>query len=1398
MYNIQWNYISDSEEGNAMKRIGAMKLRRLLACLMTLMLALTALPVSAQTLAGWEGVEVSVLLTDAAGNTWQYPAVQAPQEEGVPYAWWVTLPPEALNTTLQAQILHADPAYSYWAPDWTLNLHWAADKDALSLDDLYAYYIGYSYNGVPQVSQMQDCMKLYLSTQQPPFAYEAEEGLGGAVMLPAGEEGFGSTPGAELITPDVDFITPGVEAIVPGGQQPRATITVEYVHVDGRLLDSRRVTLEPGTHTLWPESDKVGGLNLAGDYSAQVTVYDDGYTDTASVTFLYEDAYVAPIAPAQATVEVYYYHQDGYELDRQLKTLTPGYHTLRPESSRTAGFELVTDDAVQVYVDERGWTDTASVSFIYRDVAVAPVSGEVTVMYVLEDGTVIDNQVVTVARGSQTLAPESTKVGGLTLVSDAYVSVYVDGGGAVSPNPVQFVYRRPAQQANVTVFIYDSYGREIAPRIQQTLPVGMHMIEAPAGNELPGYELISEAIIYVTVNPDGSYSPNGEELSFWYRENRTGMEETIVPDAPVSQHATVTVRYLDSRSNQAIITEQQISLGNGSHTLTPDMSLVPAGYTVYAGTEAQTVNVRSGMASPATVTFYFNRPQETQAPSVFDVTVHYYDTLGNEIAPRQTQRLAPGTHWIQANPQNLPAGYELASESAFQLTVYADGSYDRAAEDVGFWYAQKQVQPQSAEIVVNYVDGSGRSIAGPYRETLAGGQSYVISPDASVVPPAYDISGAKPVTVNVSAQGVASPAVVSFVAQLRRETAEFGVGESVQRYGVVNANSVAMRSEPYSTKSNTVMQRVPKGGLVYVVASEYNTAGEIWSQVIVDGRTGYMKAEYIDVLTQAASDVYANSVGATPVPTFTPAPTPTESFVEYITPAPVTPAPFVGYAVLNRQTGLRTGTGSGEMTLKLLPEEELVVVSENVRNSYTGETWSYVRTLDNLQGYVPAANLRQVSQQEADWRIDYWQQQHGTPTPTVQITNTPEPEQLQGYGWVTTGNAVLRSGPAEWYQQVTNLPYGTVVFISGQTYVSGTLWHAVTVERTDGSREAGYVRGDLARLMTEQEELLYINSLNQATPTATPTRRPYGENDLSSSGYVTTNNVNFRAEASTSSGKLGTLHTYAMATVLGTERRGNVTWYRVNYNNTVGYIHGDYFHQLTYSELQDFYADGMYRQGLINNGGSADDESPAGPGGQISQEDQVVDDWYSGGGTTWPVLPENPEDNIPTATPTPTLPATLPGYVNRPTNTPATMGGTIGGSDADLPLPGGSSSVTYPVKNEGGASWIWWIVIPLLALTIGGAIALMQHQRRKQQIAMKAAQRRAQQARSAGARPYARQTAAQPRTGAYPSYGQNQAAPLFPQPEEPQRPYARQTGEAQPRVGRRTAWQQAHGENQQE
>ena len=1423
-----------------MKKIGALNFRRLLACLLVLALMLTALPASAGTMAGWENAVVSVVYADEVGQLWVAPAVPVPQELGLGYAWWVQLPQETMNGILQLQVAHPDQEYSYWLNDWSLDLHWGADKNATSLDDLFAYYIGYSYAGSVQTSQMQDFGKLYLSTIEPPFAYEADrEDMGPQMLMPGWDEGFSGDHGAELITPGVDFITPGDQQGTVS-EPSEAVITVYYKHVNGKTLDVQDVTLPEGVHTLWPESSKVSGLNLTGNYPQTVTVYAGGYADVPSITFLYEDAYVAP---AEATIEIHYYHQDGYELDMQTRTLQAGTHTIHPESSNVAGYELISDDAVRVTVDANGWTDLASVSFIYRDAYVAPVTGEVTVMYVLEDGTRIDTQTVTVAQGYQTVYPESRKVEGLTLVSDAAVNVYTDNGGSVSPNPVQFVYRKAVQQpttANVVVCIYDSYQREIAPRREYTLPAGTHTIEAPAGNELPGWALISEAVLTVTVYEDGSYSPSGEELSFWYTQAQEEEDvEQILPvappvtEAPAAQTATVTLRYLDSRG-YPIADEQTITLGNGTHNVTPDHGHVPAGYTVMPGTESHQVTVRNGRANQGVVTFYFNQVQTPVTPSAYDVAVYYYDTLGNEIAPRQTLRLAPGTHWVQADAANLPAGYALASESAFQLTVYADGSMDRAAEDVGFWYTKVQMEPQNALITVRYVDSNGRTIAGPFTQELAGGQTYLVSPDASAVPAAYDLSGAAPVTVNVSVEGFASPAVVSFVAELRRDPQEAPVGVAIGRYGVVNASSVALRSEPYSTKSNTVLQRVQKGGVVYMIASERNTLGEVWTQVIVNGRTGYMKTEFIDVLTREASDAYAASVGATPVPTFTPAPTPepTESFVEFITPVPVTPEPYVGYALILQPTGLRTGTGNGEMTLKWLPAEELVVVSEHVLNRSSGETWAYVRTLDNLTGYVPAGSLRQVSEQEAAWRIDYWQQLNATPAPTRLVTNTPEPQQLQGYGVTIANNVPLRRMASEASRIVDNLPYGTVLYITGQTYTDGVVWQNVAV---DG--ESGYIRGDLVRLMTEREETDYLLSLNTPVPEITPTSNPYDENGLSSFGYVTTNKVNFRAGASTGTQALASLNMYAMATVLGTERVNGVTWYHVNYNGETGYIHGNYFHQMTLREFSEFYGSEKYRQGLSNNGSNAGNNGHTGTGGQISQEDQVVDDWYSSGTVVQPSFaPFVPVGTVePIATATPTL-EPLPGYVTQatrtPTPTPVIGFGQMGDHASDLPLPGTTGGATYPMQNDqSGNTLVWIIVILLLVLAIGGAVVVMQYQRKKRQMAMRAAQRRAQQARQAASvsRPYARQASApQSRTGAYPNYGQPRQTPLFPQqpggypngypmtddepirpeawppepiPAEPvaQRPYARQNTaqdgdgtQPEHRVGRRTAWQQAH------
>ncbi len=608
--------------------------------------------------------------------------------------------------------------------------------------------------------------------------------------------------------------------------------------------------------------------------------------------------------------------------------------------------------------------------------------------------------------------------------------------------------------------------------------------------------------------------------------------------------------------------------------------------------------------------------------------------------------------------------------------------------------------------------------------------------------------------MTVSASGQASPESVIFEAALRRDTESFPAGTPIQRYGVVNATSVNLRSSP-TTRGNTYMREIPGNGKVYMIASEYNQAGELWTRVIYNGQEGYVMTRYLAVLTQAASDEYGASVGATPVPTLTPAPTtePEEGFVVLLTPPPATAAPYTGYAVLSGAADLLGAVGYSNWTLAHLPADTLVYVEASVQNGADGESWSHVRTLDNQSGYVRSSALRQIGQDEANLRIERWMQQNAAPAPTQ------EPMQLQGLGRVTANPASLYRSASTQDRIVDILPYDTVVYIHEQIYVGDVVWHRVDVADEDGV--SGYLPDASVRLMTEREETEYINT-SRATPT--PTLPPAAQPDqVSPFGYVTKNSVNFRADASIDAQKLGVLNTYAMATVLNSRVVSGQRWYMVSYNGRVGYIRGDCFHQMTVREYEEFRDSDRYYQGLRNNSGETQEQgstvapAPTSPGNQT-----VI------GGSNADILPTHytppfqavgtPE---PIVTATPTLPA-MPGYVTQGGRQPTATPTAAGGSGSMTPSSGASSGNANPL--------VWILVVLLLLITVSIAIAVMQHQRKKRQLAMKAAQRRAQQARNAAAgRAYARTSAAPvSRTGAYPSYGTGRTEPLFPPAETPE------------------------------
>ena len=267
--------------------------------------------------------------------------------------------------------------------------------------------------------------------------------------------------------------------------------------------------------------------------------------------------------------------------------------------------------------------------------------------------------------------------------------------------------------------------------------------------------------------------------------------------------------------------------------------------------------------------------------------------------------------------------------------------------------------------------------------------------------------------------------------------------------------------------------------------------------------------------------------------------------------------------------------------------------------------------------------------------------------------------------------------------------------------------------------------------MTEAEINKYMAGQKTTAPTSpSKTAAPYDPYGKSSYGYVTSNSVNFRE---TPNGKkMKTLSKYAFAYIIGSKEVNGVTWYYVNQNGTMGWVHGDYFHQLNLTELTSFLNSNEYRQGLANNSGSTGSSTnkdntsgntsvkPSGgnsgsaTAGNISSvEDWNVGTWKNTGvSTTTSYAPFNP---YATATPAPSA-SVSPSASAEPTET--FVIGTM--------IP-----ITYDDESkETQTGTVPWGLIGAGVVLIGGAggayaYAVNQNKKRRAAAARAAASRRA-------------------------------------------------------------------------
>ena len=446
----------------------------------------------------------------------------------------------------------------------------------------------------------------------------------------------------------------------------------------------------------------------------------------------------------------------------------------------------------------------------------------------------------------------------------------------------------------------------------------------------------------------------------------------------------------------------------------------------------------------------------------------------------------------------------------------------------------------------------------------------------------------------------------------------------INRYGKTNA-SVRLREKP--STSSRILKEMKSKQMVYLIRKDADGEGQLWTEVVMDGIHGYVMSAYLDEMTQEESDAYIATL-TTPPPLFTvePQPQPGETDtqeppVETFTPEPVTAEPEPETPTPEPETPTpepETPTPEPETptpepeTPTPAPEAPTPEPETPTPEPATPTPEPATPTPEPETPTPEPATATPVPATDTPAPV--------TAEPAVTQQPTPEPPQHVGYAITIGDGAYVRN----WYSSrsviIAELPGNQVVYVSGQVYPPAETdewpWHFVLYDGVNW----GYIRADMLRMLSESEVRDYLNrsSATQA-PTVEITAAPYNPNSLSSYGYVTKDGVNFRAQPNKTAQVLRRLNSNAFCLILGKEQSDGVTWYRVRYGANTGYIHGDYFQQLTLAEMDEFVQSPEYRQGIANNSGSTSsgssdstDQTSTGRTGEIvSAEDQRVEVWQN-------------------------------------------------------------------------------------------------------------------------------------------------------------------------------------------
>ena len=1098
-------------------------------------------------------------------------------------------------------------------------------------------------------------------------------------------------------------------------EKGEATATVNVHYVAGNVeFATDTVEITESNNTVSPKPELIPAGYSVVDANPVTIPFENGTATQTDVTFTYQRP------EAVATVNVHYV-ADGVEFASDTVQITESNNTVSPKPELVpAGYSVVDANPVTIPFENGAATQT-DVTFTYqRPEAVATVN-----VHYVAGNVEFATDTVQITESNNTVSPKPELVPADYSVVDANPVTIPFENGAATRTDVTFTYQRPEATATVNVHY-----------VAGDVEFASDTVEITESNNTvsPKPELVPADYTVVDANPVTIPFENGAA---------TRTDVTFTYAAPViPTEGTVTFRFVDGQGNplrdavqttvangvytdlsvyQAAIdgydcigvSANQLTVENGAanpaeviftyqrkpvngkvrvvymadgvefsneerqltvlgeNTVAPDASLVPSDYTALDVAPVTVKLYEDGSVEPQTVTFTYEKPQ---TPTAANVTFRFVDEKGNEIQQSLVVSLENGTYG-EADLAEYRAeikGYTYQGVSAGQVTSQ-DGKAN--PDTVTFSYKQKT----TATLEVRYVDAIGQQVMGSpeYIELPKG--TTTVALNTRYVPSGYQPSSNYPTsyTVTVGDDLVAEPITFHLVSTSVKATVEV-------HYLVTGSSDATMIASVKKelTPGKTVLEPDPS-----VVPSGYEIVTDV-------PQSAEITVDDLGIATPNLVNFYCKK---------------TQSEI------------YTGYAVTTVQTGLRGAYNLKDSSVKkLLTANTLIYINGQATVENTLFDSCRVMLGSDDVGIVKDSDVRHISAAEAQALIDQWNREHPA-TPDQPTTS------VAGY-YITTAEGVpLRYGPNAYTATIAQLPLDSVVYVTQQQTVNGVDWY---VAYYNGN--AGYIRADqMLRKMTEAEINKYMAGQKTTAPTSpSKTAAPYDPYGKSSYGYVTSNSVNFRE---TPNGKkMKTLSKYAFAYIIGSKEVNGVTWYYVNQNGTMGWIHGDYFHQLNLTELTSFLNSNEYRQGLANNSSSTSSSTnkdntsgntsvkPSGgnsgsaTAGNISSvEDWNVGTWKNTGVTaTTSYAPFNP---YATATPAPSA-SVSPSASAEPTET--FVIGTM--------IP-----ITYDDESkETQTGSVPWGLIGVGVVLIGGAggayaYAVNQNKKRRAAAARAAASRRA-------------------------------------------------------------------------